>query len=135
MLLIEEIAMAIGNSGIARYDAEGDTGDIYLGVLPSTPTDVVSIFPRGGAPANPPLPYEEVDANIQIIVRSAKRLDGFTRGQAIIDLLNGVNGEFIPDGLKIIDCAAQQAEPVDIGMDQSGLYEWSINLSIGYYKS
>jgi hypothetical protein len=134
MLLIEELAVRIDNDGIGRYSPDDDTGDVYLGVLPGTPTDIVSLFPRGGAPANPPLPYEEVNASVQIIVRSVSRLGGFARGQSIIDSLNGTSGALIVDGMTVIDCMAQQAEPVDIGIDDAGLFEWSINLSIDYYK-
>lgn len=134
MLLIEEVAMHINTAGIGVYDPNGDTGDVYLGILPDTPAEIVSIFPRGGGQASPPVPYSETNASVQVIVRSIRRLDGFIKGQAIIDSMNGIDDTLVTGGMHIIDISTMQGEPADLGMNQAGQYEWSINFSIDYYK-
>lgn len=132
-MLAEEMAKFASNQGLGIYDPTGDTGDIYVGILPDTPHDLVSIFPRGGPPMDPLGEY--VVASIQFIIRSQNKLSGMGRGQSFINAFHGFNqGAFVVGGLHIIDCLSQTGEPTDIGKDGSDRYEWSINMSVEYRK-
>lgn len=130
-MIIEDVAQKIHTDGNGKFDPEGDTGTIYLGMLPSTPRDVVSIFLREGGESDPFNEY--VKANVQIIVRSVSKIGGMTRAQNILRSFNGQSKDFISDGNTIINCMAKQAEPIDIGKDEADNHEWSINLEIDYY--
>jgi hypothetical protein len=130
-MIIEDVAHKIHADGHGIYDPDGDTGTIYLGMLPRTPKDVVSIFLREGGESDPFNEY--VKANVQIIVRSVNKIGGMSRAQNILRSFNGQSEDFKSGGNTVINCMAKQAEPIDIGQDEAKNYEWSINLEIDYY--
>lgn len=132
-MLIEEMAIYADASGLGVYDPDGDTGTIYLGVLPDTPDDLISIFLRGGADRDPDNEY--ISALVQIIVRSRNKLQGMEKAQSTLGVFHGFHGNsFIDGGLHIVDCLANQGEPVDIGQDADDRYEWSLNFTIEYKR-
>lgn len=132
-MLIEEMALYAQAQGHGTYDPEGSNGDIYLGVIPDTPDEVLSIFLRGGPERDPDNEY--VIASVQMIVRSPSKLSGMTRAQAILNSFNGFSGgPFTDGGTYIMDCLATQGEPADIGHDDANRYEWSINYSVEYKR-
>lgn len=134
MMLAEEMAVYAASKGLGTYDPDGDTGNIYIGILPDTPNDLLSLFPRGGPPRDPLDEY--IIATMQFIVRSKSKLNGLIKGQEVIDAFHAFShGSFTPNGFYVVDCLSQVGEPADIGKDGSDRYEWSINLSVEYHNN
>ena len=133
MSLISGIAMLIGGEGDARGSVdglnwqEGADGNVFEGFLPDEPHRCVAVLPSGGYEADAGLPYDR--PSIQIIVRGDDdpgwALEMWYKVYAALVALRNVT---LPDGTYLVSALPIQSGPVHIGKDNSGRFQYGLNL-------
>lgn len=110
------------------YDESGSTGNVFIGHSPDTPDEVITIMTTGGLENDTKLGYDS--PTIQVIVRGGTPYDrsaGYSRAREVYDVLAGLTSTALPDGTWLVMARALQSEPSDIGADENGRQEWSMN--------
>jgi hypothetical protein len=113
------------------YDATGATGNVFIGLMPSTPDVAVGIMPTGGLPQLTKAPTDL--PTVQVRVRSTQDdpRTGLELALSILDVLNCLDATTLDpagaDEIFIIGCTAQQSAPVSMGQDSNRRNEWSLN--------
>ena len=110
------------------YDDSGSTGNVYVGMTPDSPDDVVMVKGSGGEGNDTKLGYDA--PTIQVIVRGGPAYDrtaGYNRAREVYDVLAGLTSTALPDGTWLVMARALASEPADIGADENGRQEWSMN--------
>lgn len=128
-VLLDQAIIDLIPYGIMKYGAQ------YVGVglnyLPDSPNDIVAIWHRGGFGRSQ---KEETarysNASVQITIRGESKVKSVEMGEIVIENLHGYNGFY--NGIQILDCQAEQGEPVSLGQDESGRHEFSINFIVTY---
>ena len=136
MLLTKQIAVFLSNHGIGRFEEGGSGGNIFINSMPSAPNEAIAIFATGGPEIDRRNEY--AGRAIQVLIRTVPNdpRPGETMSQAVIDLLKGFNGGYLAAGGNyIVDIAAQQDGPNNIGTDENGRYEFSQNFIVEMVKS
>lgn len=94
---------------------------------------MLSVFLRGGPERDPDNEY--ITASVQMIVRHPSKYAGLEQAKVVMDTFNGFSGSaFMVGGLHIVDCLSDQGEPADIGRDDAGRHEWSLNFTVEYKR-
>ena len=97
----------------------------FIGTLPATPDAVVAIFPNGGADRD--LAGSEYrEPAFQIRVRDPDYAAGYATAEALQNALHGIHNT--ADFLLI----AQEGDINDIGPDQIGRHEFTLNFRTIY---
>lgn len=135
MLLTKQIAIFLSNFGIGRFEEGGTGGNIFINSLPDQPNEAIGIFGTGGPMIDPRNEY--AGRAIQVLIRTVPNdpRPGERLAQAVIDRLKGFNSGYLAAGGNwIVDIAAQQDGPNNIGQDENGRYEFSQNFLIEMKK-
>ena len=96
--------------------------------MPSSPDTVVMVSEYGGI-VDDKNPFSDI--NVQARVRGTKdpRV-GYNIAKEIFDELQGLtNTTLISSGSRVIKVVAQNT-PIDIGRDDNGRHEWTVNFNI-----
>lgn len=125
-MLTAEIAAYIASLGIGTFSDTG--GDIFLAGLPDTPDECIYIRSTGGPQSYSGLPFD--NPTVQIIVRGENLTATEGKAQAIYNALHGYTGRLTEDGRWIVSCLGMQSAPADIGKDQNGRIEYSLNFEL-----
>lgn len=136
MLLTRQVAVYLSNHGVGRFSEGGSDGNVFINSMPSSPNEAIAVYATGGPPVDPRNEY--VNRAIQVLIRTVPNdpRKGEATAQAVIDLLKGFNGGYLAAGGNyIIDIAAQQDGPNNIGQDDNGRYEFSQNFLIEMVKA
>jgi hypothetical protein len=133
----DRVSIAILDLGIKGLDGYSivKTADGYIGAsfnyLPSTPNTSIALFNRGGFNRSQ---REETsrysNLSLQFTIRSESSKKGLEIGEIVVDNLHGFSG--FADSVHILDCQAEQGEPIPIGQDDSGIHEFTVNFAVTY---
>ena len=128
-MLASEVAEWIGdNITNCSFDTSGVTGNVFISTMPSSPDTVVMVSEYGGT-VDDKNPFSDI--NVQARVRGTKdpRV-GYNIAKEIFDELQGLtNTTLISSGSSVIKVVAQNT-PIDIGRDDNGRHEWTVNFNI-----
>lgn len=105
----------------------GGVSNIYLGNQPTTPDATVTVAATGGYNRSLSGSYLE-EPTFQIRVRSASYAAGVTVCETVKDTLHGAS----TDKLLIIQ---QMGDVQDLGRDENGRPEWTLNFRTYYKRS
>ena len=128
-MLASEVAEWIGtNITNCSFDSTGVNGNVFISTMPSSPDTVVMVSEYGGI-VDDKNPFSDI--NVQARVRGTKdpRV-GYNIAKEIFDELQGLtNTTLISSGSSVIKVVAQNT-PIDIGRDDNGRHEWTVNFNI-----
>lgn len=128
-MLASEVAEWIGdNITNCSFDTSGVTGNVFISTMPSSPDTVVMVSEYGGT-VDDKNPFSDI--NVQARVRGTRdpRVS-YNIAKEIFDELQGLtNTTLISSGSRVIKVVAQNT-PIDIGRDDNGRHEWTINFNI-----
>lgn len=129
-MLLVEIAQYLHNRGLVNFDETGVSGDCFISVLPSSPDEVVALYPSGGIEADGKLGYDS--PGVQILIRGSQNpISALSRAQSIYDALHGFgSGTFVPGGTWIVSCFCAQSGPVYLDRDQNERPEYILNFDL-----
>jgi len=133
-MLVVEMAKYLAEIGLGKLDETGANGNIFVGVLPESPDECISLYPTGGQYSPTGEPYD--DPTVQIIVRGGQ--DPRTPAelaQSIYDALHGFRGgSFVDGGAYIVSCRGLQSAPAHIGRDENRRHEYSVNFQLRVFN-
>jgi len=93
----------------AAFGASIQTGvNLYVGFVPVSPANVITLFIMGGSPPEPGNKYKH-NSHIQIRLRSTDFLTSYNTGQALIDQMH-YNGNVLTNSNGIL--YAMQSSPI-----------------------
>tara|TARA_Y100000004_G_C8941064_1_gene424230 strand:- start:119 stop:535 length:417 start_codon:yes stop_codon:yes gene_type:complete len=128
-MLASEVAEWIGdNITNCSFDTSGVTGNVFISTMPSSPDTVVMVSEYGGT-VDDKNPFSDI--NVQARVRGTRdpRVS-YNIAKEIFDELQGLtNTTLISSGSRVIKVVAQNT-PIDIGRDDNGRHEWTVNFNI-----
>lgn len=128
-MLASEVAEWIGtNVTSCSFDTTGVTGNVFISTMPSSPDTVVMVSEYGGI-VDDKNPFSDI--NVQTRVRGTKdpRV-GYNIAKEIFDELQGLtNTTLISSGKHVVKVNALNT-PIDIGRDDNGRHEWTVNFQI-----
>jgi len=113
------------------FDPTGVSGNVFIGVMPSTPDAAVMLMPNGGQPNLTRDPHDR--PNIQALVRGPRHdpRPAFALADAIYGRLVCLRyvtlDESGPDEIYVVGVTARQSAPVGIGVDANQRPEYSLN--------
>lgn len=120
-MLTRQIAQYLAANGIGTLDT-----NIFYESLPSAPNAAVAVFSTGGFESSVVHGYD--DPTIQIRVRDTSPTGAYNRIGAIYSLLQGLNHtNLITGGIRVIQAQAIQSHPENIGKDEQGRIEYTMN--------
>lgn len=120
------LAQRLHDKQLAVYDPDGEGGDCFIGWMPPEPIQAIAIMPLPGEEPDPVMPHDS--PSIQIIVRgTSDTRTGYTRARALYSELHGLSHVELPNGIHLIRCDAMQSDPIPIGTDDNGHFEYSLN--------
>ena len=128
-MLASEVAEWVGaNITSCSFDPTGVTGNVFISTMPSSPDTVVMVSEYGGI-VDDKNPFSDI--NVQARVRGTKdpRV-GYNVAKEIFDELQGLtNTTLISSGKHVVKVNAQNTT-IDIGRDDNGRHEWTVNFQI-----
>lgn len=128
-MLIQDLAEFLVSKNLGTFNISGSGGSIYLALQPNEPDDCVTLFDTGGTGSVFGLPDSR--RAVQILVRAKLMNNAYTKAWAIYDefITNIVNdGHFLRfNNRKMIVSAT--STPLNIGKDDKGRHEFSLNLT------
>ncbi len=108
------------------YQVDGTVGgNLYLGHMPADVASGIQIRDTSAGAPSDRLPYDET--SLQFIVRSETYLECSDLAYEIFDLCHGMAGVTLPGGTLVVLAYAVQL-PIDLGLDDLGRYERSVNV-------
>jgi hypothetical protein len=100
--------------------------NVYIGNAPPAPDNIVVLYNTGGYPRS--LTESKIEEpTFQVRVRHVTYSTGVTLCETIKDLLHGAKSTRI-------QCIYQQGDILDIGRDENGRQEWTINFRTVYKR-
>ena len=128
-MLASEVAEWIGtNVTSCSFDTTGVSGNVFISTLPSSPDTVVMVSEYNGI-VDDKNPFSDI--NVQTRIRGTKdpRV-GYNIAKEIFDELQGLtNTTLISSGKHVVKVNALNT-PIDIGRDDNGRHEWTVNFQI-----
>lgn len=116
------------------YDPAGLNGTLFVATMPSSPDEAVAVMPSGGPPN---LTRMAVDRrSVQILVRGpiGDPRPGLVTARAVYADLDGLDLTTLDSGgadeVFVHSVTAQQSDPIPLGQDELGRYEWSLNFAV-----
>lgn len=133
-MLAAEVAQWIGaNVTNCSFDTSGVSGNVFISTMPSSPDTVVMVSEYGGI-ADDKHAYNDI--NVQCRVRGTRdpRVSYNIAKEIFDELLGLTNTTLISSGSRVIKVIAQNT-PIDIGRDDNGRHEWTVNFQIEVYDT
>ena len=128
-MLVSEMAEYLQSKNLGIFDEVGNTGDIFIYTMPSSPDNIIALYSRGGTQADSKLGYDPL--SVQIMVRGVYAIPTHDRAQNIYNTLQGFhNNTFINNGTWIVSCIADQSGPNFISKDENKRFEFSLNFTV-----
>lgn len=126
-MLITEVMRYLDSRGVVTYDASGISGNVFFGLLPTSPDIAVAILPSGGRSSSIKHSYD--NPTFQVLVRGTRDpRTGYEKALEVYDALHGFSGgPFVDGGYWVVKCQGVQSEPVHIGQDENGRHRYSLN--------
>ncbi|GAB3437487.1 minor capsid protein [Actinophytocola sediminis] len=128
MTVTEEFARLLAELGLGTYDDAGTTGDIFLKRLPPEPAAALAVSRYGAGESDAGLPYDTVNVQVRIRGTNTDARDAESRAQAVYDALHGLGSRDLPGGTWLVLCVGLQGGPIDMGADELGHGEYSVNV-------
>lgn len=131
-MIVEELAVYLDSQGLAVWDPDGGSGNLFLNMLPDQPDVAVGLYTQPGLAPDVSGNARVRRPGVQLLVRGGPNAIAAAQlARTLQDALHGLtNIYFSPGGTRIMLCAAQQSEPVSLGPDDNGRHEYSINLRL-----
>lgn len=131
-MIAEEVAKFIEILGLGIFDPEGTTGNIFIEQLPDLPEKAIALYSSGAASADSKLNYDLV--TVQILVRGSEDpRDAQSLAQEIYNELHAFgDAPFISGGSYIVSCLGLQSQPILLGKNDKGNFEYSLNFDIEF---
>lgn len=128
-MIIMEIADYLNAHGVGIYDDSGTTGNIFIDNMPDEPDIAIGLYSSSGMA--PDIKTKLRRPGVQIIVRGDRDpLTSATLAQQVYNALHATDAKTFTDGgTEILLCAARQ-EPIRLGPDDNGRYEYSLNFQL-----
>jgi len=124
--LASEIARYLSAEGLGVFsDAKGG-GDIFVDTMPDAAASGICVYTTGGSP--PDTATSIARPTLQVLVRGARARETCLRARAILAMLRGLRDIRLTNGgTRIMLCIARQSEPIPLGRDENGRYQYSVN--------
>lgn len=129
-MLITEIMQYLADQGIGIYDPTGATGNIFMGVLPQSPDQVIAVTPTGGNPSSMKCQYDS--PSVQVVVRgTADPRTGYSKALDVYGVMHGFGSKpFVSGGHWVVMCEGVQSDPASLGPDENNRFRYSLNFII-----
>jgi hypothetical protein len=129
-MLIKDIAKYLDGLGYGNYYEDGfnPQNNIFLNILPKSPTNIIAIYETGGSKSSIGMP--DISRSIQVIVRNESMNQANYVAWAIFNAMLRMqdNGFLFINGRKMLITANNP--PISIGKDGNGFFEYSANFQI-----
>jgi len=129
-MITDEIAQYLDEQGIGIYDPDGITSTIFVENMPDQPDVAICIYSSAGQ--SPDTKTNVGRPGVQTITRGDRDpRTASALAKLVHDALHVPDIQtFTSEGRGIILCAARQSEPVSLGPDENGRYEFSDNFQL-----
>ena len=129
-MITAELAQYIHDQGYGVWDPTGPNGNIFVENMPDTADNAIALISSGGSP--PDVGGLVSRPTIQVLVRGNRSADEtFTLAAAILAQLHGHHDtRLVVGGTRIMLCRARQSEPIFLGRDANGRFDYSINFQL-----
>jgi hypothetical protein len=125
---LDGIARLLAARGLATYDPDGVTGDLFVETMPPAPDAAVGLWLYDGEAPDPLNAYDR--PRLQVRVRGGPDPRASRRRcWAIYSALHGLAGTALPDGTWLVLCVAR-ATPAPMGPDSNGRHEHVVNFDL-----
>jgi hypothetical protein len=128
--LSHEFAQMLDEFGLGTYDPTGTSGDLFVGSLPVEPEFAVKVSRYGGVESDAKHGYDEPQVQVWVRGPRGDAEAAESRAQAVYDACHGLRRRDLPGGTRMLSCIGTQAGPVDVGLDEHGRHEWSVNFRV-----
>lgn len=132
-MIILEIAEYLHNQGIGTYNPDGDPDiahNIFIEQMPDEPDLAIGLYTSSGF--SPDTKTYVGRPGFQVIVRGDRNpLTAAELAQEIFTALHSPSvTQFTTNGVFILQCASRQSEPISLGPDANGRFEYSLNFQV-----
>lgn len=128
-MIAVEVAKFLHARGIAHFDETGTAGNVFIGIVPDTPDECLTVTASGGRP-NDGTP--NVVHGVQIRTRSG--LDprrAYEMALEAYDALTNFHGTTLTGGGEhVVLIQDRSGSPTSIGQDENGRHEYTIDLDV-----
>jgi hypothetical protein len=132
-VLIREIALYLANQGVGTFNETSSGGTIFLGFVPTSPDQVLTLFDTPGPPASGTLPYDT--PSFQVRVRGTQDVrTAYNKALQVYGALHGLHHTTLPGGTWLLKCLGMQSGPVGIGVDDNGRHIYVVNFTTEIHK-
>jgi len=123
-----DVTEDLGKAIIAGGYASAEGTDLFYGVAPSSPDNVVCLAcPSGGMPREPTTTV--MYPSVQVYIRNTNYSTAQTKGTSIISLLDQTTTT-TRNGRVYYYIEAQQSLPNYLGTDENGRHEFTVNFTV-----
>jgi hypothetical protein len=120
-MLLDDIGQYLQSKGVGTLGA-----DIFLGMIPDQPDNLVALFEYAGNP--PDLNWNGEYPSLQVMVRNTSYPAGRTKIEQVRDTLHGLCEQVI-NGTRYLLIKAKQS-PESLGRDDNNRCEFVINFDV-----
>ncbi len=120
----------IANSILTYLEAKGlvtAAVDGFVGYAPSSPDNILVVYPTGGLQSDGKLGYDT--PTFQIFVRNTSAINGYALANAVYSELQGLHNVTI-DGIHVVNTIGIQSAPELIGVDDDNRSLYTHNYQI-----
>lgn len=129
MSVVHGLALLLESLGLLSYDETGTAGDTFVGTMPPTPDQAVSLTAYDAGPQNAAIAYDAILVQVRVRGTTDPRVS-YARAYDVYDALNGLSDTALPDGTPVIICTATAPSPM--GPDGTGRHEHVVRVSVEY---
>jgi len=130
MTLVEEIAWLLDELGVATFDPETPAGNqVFIGRLPESPDTAIAIARYSGVEA-PIGHYDEPQIQFRVRGPATDARVAQNLAQAVYDAMHGLGTRYLAGGTWLQLAVGTQSGPIDIGQDEHGRPELTINVRL-----
>ncbi|MFI8850753.1 minor capsid protein [Streptomyces sp. NPDC053499] len=129
MSVVHGLALLLESLGLLSYDETGTSGDTFVGTMPPTPPEAVSLTAYDAGPQNAAIAYDAVSVQVRVRGTTDPRVS-YDRAYDVYDAVNGLSDTTLPDGTPVIICTA--TTPAPLGPDSNGRHEHVVRVSVEY---
>lgn len=126
-MLTDEVAQYLSDQGIVTL-AMGIAGNCFLESLPETSELAVAIYTTGGPESPAHQPYDSCTFQVRVRAEQQNPTAAKTVAWSIYNALHGLRNRILTTGgLWIVQMKGMQAGPNNIGPDEKGRREFTLN--------
>lgn len=128
-MILSEIATYLHDAGVIVYSPlNANLNQVFIDHIPAKPDFMVAFISTGGLLGDSKHGYD--NPTFQIRNRAKFMLDAYMQSLNIYKALHGLDTIVLSEGTRIINCIGVQSEPTNIGYDNLGRQEYTINYQL-----